>query len=187
MDKLTQLVARAEIEDNLCRYTRAVDRRDWPAVHACYHEDATDQHGDYSGDIDGFIKWVSVRHAEIPFSAHFLGNCLIEFVNDTTAVVETYFLVMRRTPAKAKPAGSASAGGKEAAAEGTDVDIIGRYLDRFELRNGKWLVAERKVVSDATRVRRSPDVDMKGVSVRGTRDLSDPVYAWRKQVGLTTR
>ena len=171
MDKLAELVARAEIQDNMCRYTRGVDRRDWPVVRACYHDDAIDEHGDYSGDADGFIAWVAVRHAQIPFSAHFLGNCLIEFANDTTAVVETYFHVMRRNPGK---------GG----AEGNDVDLIGRYLDRFEKRNGEWRVARRKVVSDAIRVRSAPMFDMKGVPSVGSRDPSDPLYEWRQKAGL---
>ncbi|MFO1189553.1 MAG: nuclear transport factor 2 family protein [Alphaproteobacteria bacterium] len=180
MDKLARLVARAEIEDALCRYSRGVDRRDWPAVKACYHDDAFDQHGDYSGDVDGFIAWVSVRHAHVPFSAHFLGNCLIEFVDDTTAIVETYFHAMRRNPARPKAAGAAPSAG----AEGTDVDMIGRYLDRFELRNGNWRIAKRMVVSDAARARSCPNVDMKGASSVGTRDRSDPLYAWRAEAGL---
>ncbi len=168
----------------MTRYARGVDRRDWPAVRACYHEDATDEHGDYSGDIDGFIKWVSERHAQIPFSAHFLGNFLIEFVDDQTAIAETYFVVMRHGRPNPKKQNTVS-DGREIGFDGTDIDLIGRYLDVFTRRDGHWRIAKRKVVADASRVQPSRTIELKGPGAIGVRDKTDQVYAWRKSFGLS--
>jgi len=167
LEKIDELVARSEISDSLCRYARGVDRRDWPAVRACYHDDATDEHGSFSGSADGFIDWVSTRHAALPFSMHFLGNCLIEFLDDTTAAVETYFIAMQR---------------RETDGEPTDHEVFGRYVDRFEKRDGEWRVATRRVVYDSTRAQPATHHMRKLVGALGRRDGDDPVFQLLRKV-----
>lgn len=171
MDKIDELLARREIEDSLLRYARGVDRRDWAAVRACYHDDATDWHGEFHGTADGFIEWVSGRHQTIPFSMHFLGNCLIEFGNDRTAAVETYFVAIQR-----RETGQGGAG--------TDVEVFGRYCDRFEKRNGVWRVASRKVVYDSSRTQPSTSHLRKMIGAAGRRDRSDPVFLLKESVSI---
>lgn len=166
MDTLARLQARAAIEDSLARYARAVDRRDWEALRECYHPDATDEHGEFSGTLDEFIRWVSARHATVPFSSHFLGNCLIEFLDDTTAIVETYFNAIQRRPAPNGQGGD------------IDTDVIGRYVDRFEARDGTWKVAKRVVVYDGWRQVPSSHRPRTAPGTLGQRDLTDPVYTF---------
>lgn len=167
MDKLSQLVARAEIEDCLCRYARGVDRRDWPAVRACFHEDAVDRHGEFHGTADEFVDWVRNRHAAVPFAMHFLGNSLIDFRDENTAAVETYFIAFQRRERTAA----------DGSVEGTDADVFGRYVDRFERRDGGvWRIARRSVVYDSTRTQPSTNHLRKLVGVIGRRDAEDAVY-----------
>ena len=73
MDKLEELVAKQEIHENLLRYARGVDRRDWALVRDTYHDGAIDWHGEFHGDADAFIAWVSERHATVPFSMHLMA------------------------------------------------------------------------------------------------------------------
>jgi 3-phenylpropionate/cinnamic acid dioxygenase small subunit len=162
MTKLGQLVARAEISDTLLRYARACDRRDWEALRHCFHADFQDEHGEYSGGVDGFINWVSRRHAAIPFAMHFIGNMLIEFIDEKIAAVETYWVTMRRTQSEAGE---------------VDAEIIGRYLDRFECRDGTWKIACRKVVYDSSRF--VPSTHRPPIAgILGRRDRSDASYAF---------
>lgn len=163
MDLLTELAARKDITDSIMRYARGVDRRDWALVRAQYHDDAVDWHGDYHGDADGFIAWVSLRHAPIPFSMHFIGNILIEMRSDTRAAVETYFIALQRR-----------LGLEE---HGTDFEVFGRYVDIFEKRDGVWRVASRKVVYDSTATHSSTHHLRALQGVFGQRDKTDPVYA----------
>lgn len=166
MDKLEELAARTEISDALFRYARAVDRRDWQSLHDCFHADAVDHHGEFVGGPSEFIDWVSARHAEIPFAMHFLGNCLIEFLSDDAAAVETYFVaIQRREDSDANGTG------------GTDFEVFGRYVDRFELRGSGWKIASRKVVYDATRTQPSSDHLRERIGVQGTRNRTDPVFS----------
>lgn len=167
MDALTRLMAKSDIEDVLLRYARAVDRKDWPALADVFHADAHDEHGEFSGGPAAFVEWVSRRHATIPFAMHIMANCLIEFVDDATAAVETYFVAIQRRE-------KVSASGD---VEGTDFEVLGRYCDRFEKRDGAWRVARRTVVYDGTRTQPSTHHLRKLVGVMGRRDQSDPVYA----------
>ncbi len=175
MDKINELLARKEIEDSLLRYARGVDRRDWPAVRACYHDDATDWHGEYRGDADGFIDWVKARHAAIPFSMHFLGNCLIDFSDELTAVVETYFIAIQRREPQIIESGSNITG--------TDIEVFGRYCDRFEKRDGVWKVAERQVVYDSTRTQPSTNHLRMVTGALGQRNSSDPIFRLIESAG----
>lgn len=161
-------MARAEIEDIMCRYARAVDRRDWQALGECFHPDATDMHGDFHGSPQEFVEWVAKRHAEIPFSMHFLGNCLVEFIDDQSAAVETYFVAIQRR--------ETGEGKNGAGSPGTDYEVFGRYCDLFERREGAWRVASRKVVYDSTRTQPSTNHLRNLVGVIGRRDGDDPVF-----------
>ena len=168
MDRIDRLIAKDEIKDNLLRYARGVDRRDWPAVRACYHDDATDWHGEFHGSPDGFIEWVSIRHAQVPYSMHFIGNCLIELLDERTAAAETYFIAMSRREVQAN----------DGTITGTDVEVFGRYVDRFEKRSDNvWRVAERKVVYDTTRTLASTNHLRELQGMLGKRSREDAVYA----------
>lgn len=173
MDPLEKLVAKSEIEDCLKRYARGIDRRDWAAVRACFHDDAIDRHGEFHGNGDAFIEWVSARHVDVPFAMHYLANCLIEFLSDTAAAVETYFWAIQRRETR----------GQGKAVQGTDYEVFGRYVDRFERRGEVWRIADRKVVYDSTRQQPSSNQLRQIVGVIGRRDREDPVFGLRPTGG----
>ncbi len=162
MDPLAKLIARSEIKDCLKRYARGVDRKDWAMVRECFHTDAVDHHGEFHGTREQFIAWVDKRHADVPFSMHYLLNCLIEFHTPTYAAVETYFWAVQRREA--------------GASEGTDHEVFGRYVDQFEQRDGVWRIADRKVAYDSTRQWPSTNHLRPLSGVIGRRDSRDPVY-----------
>ena len=163
MNAVDTLIARSEIEDCMKRYARGVDRRDWDLVRGCFHPDARDHHGEFYGDPEEFIEWVKQRHAAVPFSMHYLLNCLIEFVSPEQANVDTYFWAIQRR-------GDGDAQG------GTDIEVFGRYIDVFEKRGDCWRIANRKVAYDSTRQSPSTAHLRKLVGVIGQRDRTDPSY-----------
>lgn len=135
---LRRLIDERQIRDALFRYARGVDRGEWDLVRTAYHPDAIDEHGDYKGNIDGFIAWLDQRFAGVDNSMHFLGQTLIAFSGPDVALVETYFVSRRlRPPAPGEAAGAGDAFAREA---------WGRYVDRFERRGGAWKVAHRTVL-----------------------------------------
>ncbi|MTB88965.1 nuclear transport factor 2 family protein [Aeromicrobium senzhongii] len=143
-------------------YARGTDRCDPDLIADAYHEDAWDDHGNFRGGRDVVVDTIVGRGAAARASMHHLGNVLIELLGDT-AHVETYFMACQ------------------------DLEIdgarftrmrAGRYLDRFERRDGRWRVAHRTVVDDWSRL---DEVVATAPSVtdechRGTRDRTDPSY-----------
>ena len=117
---------RQAIHDCLLRYTRGIDRHDSGMVASAYHPGALDDHTDYIGPGEHFADYANGIHRE-SFSAHqhYITNTTIDLDGDT-AHVETYWIMA----------------GRHRDASGTSVHG-GRYVDRFEKRNGKWAIAAR--------------------------------------------
>ncbi len=136
--EIQTLLDEAEIRNVHLRYCRAVDRMDWDAVRACYHPDATDDHGGYSGGIDGFIDWIAAGLPRFAMTSHFTGNQLIEVTGDS-AWAEHYAIATHRLPASDD-------------APAKDLIAMVRYIDRMERRDGRWRIATRVVISDGERV-----------------------------------
>ncbi len=114
-------------------YTRGVDRLDLDMVRSCYHPDATDDHGEYVGDVDGFIEWLARILPPLEISQHFIGNFLVDVRGDE-AFAELY--VHSHTRLRDE--------------NGQPVNRIRcvRFYDRLDRRNGTWLIADRHVVFD---------------------------------------
>ena len=127
--ELQQLVDRQQIYDCIVRYCSGVDRFDREMVRGVYHDDAMDDHGSFVGTADEFVDWAFAYHAKYQNShKHYVMNHRCELDGDT-AHTETYWLFS----------------GNNQLGPGLTLSG-GRYLDRFEKRNGKWAIAARKCV-----------------------------------------
>lgn len=177
-DAMARLLDRAAIQDLMARYAQGVDRRDWELVRSTFHPDAHDDHGEYKGGVDGFIEWVSRRHALVDQSMHFLGNCAIEFHGADVALAETYFIARQTYGPDAIAARSmvAGLGDKPGAIE---AEIWGRYVDIAERRNGEWRTARRTVAFEVLQAQVSTSLPLKADWARQSRDTHDPLYAMR--------
>jgi hypothetical protein len=173
---LQRLLDKDAIRDALYRYARGVDRGDWDLLRSTYHPDAIDEHGDFKGSVDGLIEWLDKRFAGVDNSTHFLGNCLIEFAGPDLALVETYFVSRRLRP----PVGGEStlAGPGDAMSR----EAWGRYVDRFERRDGEWRVARRTVVLEASSTALARGGARSSPLSWGRRDRTDHVYEAHTEV-----
>ena len=162
-------------QDAILRYARGADRRDMDLVRSTYHPDAYDDHGDYKGGVDGLIEWIAKRHANISQSMHFLGNCLIEFLGDDIALVETYFSRRRVTAVT------------ESKSEVIDNEALGRYVDRFERRKGEWKIAHRVVVYDAVLMPSVPSPPRSSSWAWARRDPHHVLFQMRNEAMIRCR
>lgn len=159
------------ITEVLYRYCRAVDRFDIPLLRTVYHPDAVDRHGVFDGGADAFIEFfagVAGPGSEYVATHHAISNVLVDLDGDT-AQVESYYTAAHR---------------RESADGAYDELVRGRYLDRFERRDGQWRIADRVCVYDWSRIVPATSAWWDGVEgsfVRGTRDASDPL---RRPVGV---
>nr|WP_295469318.1 nuclear transport factor 2 family protein [Mesorhizobium sp.] len=182
-----RLADRAAIHDAMLRWIRAVDRREWSLVKEAFHPDAHDNHGIYQGDLKGLVAWLSERHETIPHSSHVVSNMLIEFAGDDVAVVETYCVAYQRYGSGGANTRRDITGGADTGDAQFDMMINGRYVDRFERREGVWKIAHRTVIFDNSMMfpvpaggpKLNPDWPI------GTRDRSDPIWKLRAAAGLS--
>jgi hypothetical protein len=128
-----ELLAREEITDVIKRLARGTDRLDEEAMASCYHSDGFDDHNSFRGSGTEFAKWVCEVLPHFEATMHFVGPPNIRIDGDAGDVAhcDTYC---------------------EAHHVDTDTDmILGlRYVDRFERRDGKWLIAKRVCAFDWT-------------------------------------
>jgi len=159
---LQQLLDREAIREVMTRYCRGVDRRDDDLIRAAYHPDAFDDHGNFTGSREAVVT--KVRNSTVTASMHHIGNVDIELDGDV-AWVETYFVAYASHEIDGRTYDSARGG---------------RYLDRFERRDGRWAVARRKVADDwahMDEVVRRPEV---GVHQGQRSPDADPWYTFRR-------
>ena len=75
---MQELLDEREIRDVILRYCRGIDRMEVELVRSCYHPDATDEHGSFSGGVDEFLAWVWPLLQRYTMTMHFVGNLLVE-------------------------------------------------------------------------------------------------------------
>jgi len=187
-DILQRLSDKEQIRDVMVRYARGVDRRDWELVRSAFFADCVDDHADFKGKRDEFIAWVRQRHDVDDFrkSVHLLANCLIEFADEGVAVVETYFVAWMELGAAAGEQRTMLDKGRASSGGCIRVQVLGRYVDRFEKRDGEWRIARRRTVFDSLQSQTQEDSEgqLNPSWQLGTRDGSDPLYAARVEAGL---
>jgi hypothetical protein len=131
------MLDRESIRTVVLKVSRAMDRADEKLFRSCYHEDAWDDHGYYKGPIADFKPTSIFRPAHIKNVSHLVGNILIELEGTQAAWCESYYVGFMRSMQ-----------------DNVEKDSCfgGRYVDRFERRNGEWKIARRTTLYDWTRV-----------------------------------
>jgi hypothetical protein len=146
-------------------YCRAVDRGDIPALRQLYHPDAVDAHGAFStGAVEGFFEQLVASRPYLRAMAHNITT--VNFaIEGTAAEGEIYNIAVHTLAGKSR-----------------DIDLIigGRYLDKYEKRNGVWKLLERTIVTDWARVTDPSSMDLShpitADSLKGTLDENDPSF-----------
>ncbi|MBV9995628.1 MAG: nuclear transport factor 2 family protein [Caulobacteraceae bacterium] len=142
---LRELADRQAITELIYLYCRGLDRMDEPR--AIYHPDAREERGEgvFEGRahdmIAAALKALRKRYVA---TQHFIGNILIELDGDL-AWGESYFHAYHRLPDPPPGAPPRDDG---------EFVMAGRYLDRFERRDGVWKIAHRRMVNDWNHTRK---------------------------------
>lgn len=168
-----ELSDRAELLDLVMRYCRGVDRRDYALIRSLYWDDAVDDHGDmFCGSPDEYIAWLPSALEPLDCTIHSIGNSLF-VVDHDMAEGEHTSVNFHRTRAQPRQ----------------EIIIHGRYLDRYEKRDGVWKFARRKIIFDHGYVQ---PVNEDGLSAagadapHGSDDRKDGSWEFPKLAGLVT-
>lgn len=166
-DALQELLHKQAIYEVVMRYCRGIDRLDFDLVRSAYHRDAIDHHTGFDGTVDEFVEWLGPKLPRLGGTMHHIGNHLVE-LHGEVAISESYSIATHW-----------SAPG----AEGTSDFTSGcRYVDRMELREGRWAIAERWAVREWTRSDAGRLTAPEGSGPRGRRDATDPLILLREHI-----
>jgi hypothetical protein len=127
---VADLLAKEEITDVIKRLARGTDRLDEELMASCYHPDGVDDHNSFRGSGTEFARWVCQVLPHFESTMHFVGPPYIRLDGDV-AQVDTYCVAHH-------------------IGDGTDMVLGLRYVDRFERRDGVWLIAKRVCAFDWT-------------------------------------
>lgn len=118
----------------ILNYCLGIDRCDPELVASAFHADGTADYGSFKGLGADFAKHAttSLRGYAIA-TKHFPSDTVFSFTSLTTAEAETQVLAWHRC---------SNDGGEYLE------NFAGRYFDTFELRNGDWRIAHRRLTHD---------------------------------------
>lgn len=134
---LKTLLDKQAITEVLHRYARACDRADEQLLRSCFHPDSVHRHGRFTGTSAEFCSFAMKIILSTKLEKHLVTNALIE-VDGDAAISESSYVAYHRQV-------------KRETGEDEDFFSGGRFIDRFERRNGEWRIASRVGLIDYER------------------------------------
>jgi hypothetical protein len=171
---------RRDIFDVEKRYTRGADRHDKELARSAFWPEATISFGTPMSR-DEYIEWEERELAGYAAHQHHVTGQTIEIDGDTAHVESylIYFLVPRdRTADVVGPVSP----GRALTSEKTRLGS-GRYVERWERRNGEWRILVREYVEDLALLGDTVDLCSEGRCLASW-DREDPSY-WRPLEHIT--
>lgn len=132
-DRLQRLIDHFEIREVIEAYVHACDRGDRDAVADVYHPDSWDDHGPMKCAGPEFAdRVVDSLMTYWKNCNHLLGQSRIKVSGDAAGAETLFFASLTRD------------------ADGVTMldQMVGRYIDRFERREGSWRIKERLTISE---------------------------------------
>jgi hypothetical protein len=143
-----EIRSRQQIEEQLHRWARGADRIDIEQMQSVFHSKANINYGYSNGPVEEFLPWVVKFHTEdLVWTSHWVVNPLIK-LDKNCATSEAGVNCCLRYKGK----------------EGLfDLIVAGRYLDKWERRDGTWRIYDRMSTLDryrTTRIEQSREADL---------------------------
>ena len=170
--ELQELIDEHQLRKLVHAYCRAVDRGDIERLRDLYHHDAVDAHGGFSaGSADEFLAQLVAARPYLRSMQHNITT--VNFaISGHTAEGEIYTIATQTLIGRDR-----------------DVDVVvgGRYLDKYEKRDGAWKLSARTIVTDWAHVNDPSTVDISHPITRGTLqgtlDATDPSHGFFSLLG----
>lgn len=163
---MTEIADRLAIAETLALYCRGIDRCDPQQLAAAFTPDAAIDYGDGARPVAEVIPGLMAGLGAMRVTQHNITNMVMR-IHGERAKAETNCVALHIIPS---PEGE------------IELVVGGRYLDRLEKREGRWLIAERLYVMDWNR---SGPATMAleggllgGLRRRGGRGANDPASTW---------
>lgn len=164
---LQEILDEAALNRLVHRYCRAVDRGDSALLRSLYHSGATDSHGGFSSGTAGdLVEQIAAARPYLRSMQHHITT--VNFAIAGSAAEGEIYTIATHT---------LDAGGRD-----VDVTVGGRYLDKYEKRDGAWGFTERVIVTDWARVADPSSTDLRhqitSDTLKGSPGPDDPSHGF---------
>jgi hypothetical protein len=163
-----ELLSKHQVQEQLNHWTRGADRIDIDEMRSAFHPNAHIDYGFFDGTVEEFLPWVVRFHSEdLVSTTHTISSVLVKVSGETAGSESRVECCLRfRHPS----------GGE------LDLLLAGRYLDKWERREGVWRIADRTALVDHYRtllVERDAMVeDLVKAPIAGKRSKDDLSYQY---------
>ena len=117
-----------------------------------------------AGGIDAFLDGLRAARPFIRTMAHHITTANFAIAGDS-AEGEIYTIAVHTLAGRERD---------------TDLIVAGRYLDKYQKRDGAWKIAQRTIVTDWAQTRDPSSMDLSHPitedTLKGTPDANDPSY-----------
>ncbi len=155
--RVQQLLDKQEIAELSHNYMRALDRLDRELMLSVFHPDATTDYGFFKGSGPDFVDFAQNALKDHISNQHMIGQILIDLEGDI-AFGEVYYQAFHRFLVDDVE---------------TDLFVAGRYVDRYERRDGAWKFAFRSELVDWVRLDPATGEGMMPGAIWGARGADD--------------
>lgn len=164
-DKIQDMLDRNDLLELVNRYARGLDRCDVDALHDVFFDDAQVDMISHAGSARDFVViTLEALRENAVMSSHLTSNSIFEIEGDR-AIGESYLISWSVMKADGQP---------------VPATHIGRYLDRFERRDGVWKFIYRKVIIDLSLLSKISDgINFELPDAESHRHPADAVYGER--------
>ena len=157
-EQVQALLDKQAIYELIQAYCNAADRKDVAKMRTLYHEDAIDDHGGFfQGPAMDFIDQLPAIQEPMEILHHNTTTVNIRLEDKPGGAVygegEVYVLAFHKVKTEAGA---------------LDLLVGGRYLDKYEKRNGVWKFAHRAVLADWVNVHDPSIVDLQHPIIEGS-------------------
>tara|TARA_B110000014_G_scaffold264474_1_gene266540 strand:- start:12827 stop:13351 length:525 start_codon:yes stop_codon:yes gene_type:complete len=164
-----------EIQQLVCKYSRAIDRRDFKLLSQLYSKGSEDHHGGmFKGSGEDYVTWVEEALKQTTHTSHQIFNHLIELDpdNNSYAEGEVYTLNVHIM--------------KDSMGKDVNLSTGSRYLDKYTKTTKGWQFLYRKVIADYALESAIPSGELvdslrSGGAIGGT-NKDDPSYGYFKLI-----
>ena len=163
ISNIETLLAEQAIRKAVTYYSRGCDRCDLEIFKKAFHADAEVKYGTYDGHYEKFCEEIVAGNLTLKDTSHTIINQYYEIdINSNKASGEIYVLALWGS-------------------DDFNYTCSGRYLDKYESRDGDWRIVFRQYLYDWSRTTKysgdDPNEMFKGLKYRGTQNKNDISYS----------
>lgn len=178
--KVEDLLAEQAVRKAVTSYSRGADRCDIDILKSAFHPDAEVKYGSYDGHYAAFCENVIAGHLAMNYTTHTVANEYYDIDAESGAGVGEIYVIAFLSLSQAGDV-MAVEGYKDSPSNGGyEYIVAGRYIDRYECRDGDWRISLRQYVIDWSRTAdytgHDPNTLFEGLTYRGTQGHDDLSY-----------